>query len=482
MRYITAFLFLLTLPDSVSAQRLAVAFRDGNKWGYADTLGNIIIAPLYDQVSHAVVPSDRLLVSKDGKWGLVSEKGKVVIPLKHDQVRFIDDRYVLAEDNSTEGTLRSLYSATGRMLLRPERQVIYATNPPLFIVHREGAGKSSGVILVDARQRKTTWILPPVYRSIYFSQRDSVIVAETATMMTRYRVTSAFSLEKLSETPVDPDEPVLMVEVMDDDNGHANRPLESVRHTLTVADSINADGQSACSLIRLSSSKREDQKVMVMTGCDRIRIVPYPNGGSNRFFKNRISTEVNTWALLQKNGKYGAYFPGSDVIIPFQYDSIAPEIVPDNRCQTILIKAKRDGKWGLVRTDNEGVTEFRFDEIILDSDKFFGPSHKTCFHFSLGLIVKEGDRYNVLVGHGKFVHPSGFSLATRQGDLYGGITVYDGDKVGMYKDKILFIPSWKGRGSFGRVDMGKFPVIEILDVDKKLVGYADRKGLLYFRN
>ena len=79
------------------AQGIAVAYREKDHWGYADTLGNIIVKPIYDDVRKASTLTSALLVSKDKKWGVISTNGKVVVSMKHSRILDHQEGYFITE-------------------------------------------------------------------------------------------------------------------------------------------------------------------------------------------------------------------------------------------------------------------------------------------------------------------------------------------------------------------------------------------------
>ncbi|MCB0707387.1 MAG: WG repeat-containing protein [Saprospiraceae bacterium] len=59
------------------------------EWGYMDTLGQLIIEPQFSFAQDMV--NDVAIVSRDGKWGMVNDLGKELIPCEYDEVRFLEN-------------------------------------------------------------------------------------------------------------------------------------------------------------------------------------------------------------------------------------------------------------------------------------------------------------------------------------------------------------------------------------------------------
>lgn len=61
-----------------------VPLRQGERWGYADRAGKVVVAPEYDRVTRF---DDGLArVARAGKWGAIDRQGRVVVPLEFDRL------------------------------------------------------------------------------------------------------------------------------------------------------------------------------------------------------------------------------------------------------------------------------------------------------------------------------------------------------------------------------------------------------------
>jgi len=84
---VTACIFLV---QSLQAQvptffeKGPIPFRKGDLWGYADTTGKLIIEPQYDEAM--IFYNDYTFVKKKGKYGMINQSGKLVLPFKYDAV------------------------------------------------------------------------------------------------------------------------------------------------------------------------------------------------------------------------------------------------------------------------------------------------------------------------------------------------------------------------------------------------------------
>jgi hypothetical protein len=483
LRFFCTLIAILNLALSTShSQEIFIPYRKGPHWGYADTLGKIVIAPVYDQVSNGWTVGTNLKVSKDMKWGVVSRKNKVLVPLKHDHVANIHKGYIVSEDK-TEGYayLHGLYNHKGTLLIPPEDQSIDIFNSRIIFVRSPRQSKRSGVALLNSKGTKLTWIVPRVNEDLYFRNGDSVLVVETGSKVIEYKVSRAFVLKKIKESDADPFEDDHIVEVASEERPLYGGPVREARIILSTDFVINAEGKKTF-LLKKTQMNSHDQDGPVLTDCEKINIVQYPNGGKETYFRDKTRWISDHWAIAHKNEKYGAYFPVPEsTVIPFEYDSITKDIIP-YKCKTVLVKAKRNGKWGLIDRRNRVVTGFIFDDIIFPGHHFYGANYTSCFNFDQGLIVRSGDRYNVLRDSATVVYPPGFDLAIDPERARQGIRVFDSNKKGLYYSGHLFRPSYDGDGEFGDIVTSRFPLAQIVDKNKKLLGYVDKKGIVYFSN
>jgi len=72
----------INIDDQTQFREGMAAVKIGDKWGFINEDGQVVIAPIYDDASNFF---DGLAVVKIGsKWGYIDKTGQVVIPLKYD--------------------------------------------------------------------------------------------------------------------------------------------------------------------------------------------------------------------------------------------------------------------------------------------------------------------------------------------------------------------------------------------------------------
>ena len=108
MKILTFTIVICLKALAVSSQSLPilVPFRDGDKWGYSDTLGNIKIQPKYDTVplfnydmihkgNHVIA-----VVKLKGKPMVINERGTIIVPSKYDYIRVVVLLFLYDHNNS----------------------------------------------------------------------------------------------------------------------------------------------------------------------------------------------------------------------------------------------------------------------------------------------------------------------------------------------------------------------------------------------
>jgi WG containing repeat len=474
-------IILSCLCTHLFAQTAAVAYRIKDRWGYADTLGNVLITPAYDDVYKGCLFNTALLVANKNKWGAVSRTGKIVVPLQFSTIRYLND-FLLTENIVSNIYLFGLYDASGKLLLPPEEQEINLINQRLIIAGSRGSKKRSGVALLDTKKNSVKWIIPRVHNSVYFNSKDSVFVAETDTKRIEYKMNAQYSVRKISEVSINKDDDAVEV-LMDMDDNRRWGPIEEFTISLSVLDSITPTGSKTKALVKLSQSSRKKQRSVVLTDCEDIKVIKYPNDAQEISYKDQRHNKTDSWAIVRKNGKYGAYFSvPTEALIPCMYDSIDISVIP-YECKRIVLKAKLNGKWGVVGLNNKPVTGFLYDEILFQDKYYYSSNYRTCFFFKRqGMAVKTGDRFNILRDSTRMASANGFDKIGPDTKDKLGMVLYDGQKKGLFREGELFSPSYTGEGTFDLILSYNYLLVAIVDANQKLLGYADRKGILYFKD
>ncbi len=91
------YLFILLVATAGSGQDytgVLVPYRKDSLWGYADTLGNVKITPVYDSITDNAITNtglgDKYITYKAGKAGVIDNLGNTVISFEYDSLAVLD--------------------------------------------------------------------------------------------------------------------------------------------------------------------------------------------------------------------------------------------------------------------------------------------------------------------------------------------------------------------------------------------------------
>lgn len=117
--FISVLIFFIAI--GIHAQDLKINVNEKGKVGFTDSQGNEVIKCQYD----GAYPFENgyAIVSKSDKYGIIDATGKVVLPLKYDNISKWNDLYLIKN-----GKNLGLASTSGEIVLKPEYSMITPTN------------------------------------------------------------------------------------------------------------------------------------------------------------------------------------------------------------------------------------------------------------------------------------------------------------------------------------------------------------------
>jgi hypothetical protein len=121
-----------------------IPIKENGLWGYAESLGKILISPKYDFAT--IFERDVARVKLNNKWGLINKQGEEITPIKYDYISLID-------------SLQLVYKKLGGMDLpidNNKTEKLYS--PPLF---RVSIGGKHGVLDINGNET-----IPVIYDEI----------------------------------------------------------------------------------------------------------------------------------------------------------------------------------------------------------------------------------------------------------------------------------------------------------------------------
>jgi len=99
-----------------------VFYQENNKYGFLDTTGKVVVAPVYDRVFDFII--DVTAVQQGEKWALINDKGKLVTEFIYDMIvghTWYDQQFVVVYQNKKCGII----DKKGKLILPIEYEAIH---------------------------------------------------------------------------------------------------------------------------------------------------------------------------------------------------------------------------------------------------------------------------------------------------------------------------------------------------------------------
>jgi hypothetical protein len=121
MKTLISIICLLPFFGAAQTGKIMIPYHEGNRWGFCDTLGNIIIKPMYQFTSNIKIGNSfsKLyngfgIVEENNNCGVVNDKGSVIVPIEYSYIVGEDNKggkgFVVYEKGT--GTYKSSHSST----------------------------------------------------------------------------------------------------------------------------------------------------------------------------------------------------------------------------------------------------------------------------------------------------------------------------------------------------------------------------------
>ena len=460
----------LKLPD-------LIPYRVGDQWGYCDKNKNIIISPQFTSVA---LPDggDRLIINKNGLYGLTDRFGNKIVPYIYDEIFSNKHNFFIVTRNDLKGVIDSngnnlvpivysrlqinkstILAEIDYDILR-ESFCIYNLDGNILYESDKLISLCSVVALDSGKYYKITRIFTDgpkndhsIFSGIYW--RSSII-------NTGGKVIQQFKDESVPQT-----NNTNYVKVSDIYSGN-----NSVRFGI-----INEVGDL---IIPMVYDKIDDN---IFVGDSKLVAVEFEGKWGVVNSLNRIIAPFkyeecfikelnnhNTFIFAHYQNKYGVLNSLGEISIPFYYDDLLNFRIHLN--EDDLICAKKNNKWGYIDYENNVIIPFIFDSI---SDEGFKNG------LTKVMVDDKGDKKNIK-------HKWG--LINRQGKaiipiIYDKIQEFDGDyvilkygnKLGVINSKNQVVISFK----YDSIHKEKsYDLFKIMNHRKE--GYVDLNGKEYFKD
>ncbi|WP_062055421.1 WG repeat-containing protein [Aquimarina longa] len=154
-------------------------YKEGNKLGVLDKLGNIIFYPQYNEINPKnYYPNSKLnymlFVSNNNKWGVVNIKNEIIAPLKFESVDFANSNYLIVGINQ----FKHLYDTNNKKLLEG-----FSFEKFIFFPYYSRLEKNNKETLID--NSTFDLIFPFKYDEIHFEDKIDLFIVKSKN---KYRV------------------------------------------------------------------------------------------------------------------------------------------------------------------------------------------------------------------------------------------------------------------------------------------------------
>ncbi len=336
----------------------AVVFEKNNLWGAFNTEGKVVINPEFDSIT--LKTDELLLVKKASKCGLYSFRGKKMLPVEFEEIGVFSEVYFTVKQNGKYGYC----TRYGKVAIKPTYQEAMPFKNKQAIVKK---GAKWGII-----DYSNKFILQPEYDNI------AAVVSGKFYVMTQGGKSYFFdsNFKKITDESFDL--------IAATDTVYAIRVKKDGKYSY-----YNPEAKSYVTSEKYEEAKAYENgyalvKNAGLTGVlDRNGKLILPCQYDNVVY-DKLQSKI-VFRIL-KNGKEGLTDDAGIILIPCEYDQLVPAL-PN------YIKAKKNGKYGILRTSGISVTEFVYDYIGSTSDIPQAPewpamaSHKGKF----GLINEKGE-------------------------------------------------------------------------------------------
>ena len=273
----------------------------------------------------------QFIVKKNGKYGVVSEKGAVILPLKYSFINSNKNGYTVKLNGKA-----GLFNLEGKEIIPISYHWVYTSkiddNIPIVAKLNDN---NAGYI-----NTKNEWVIPPTYQYASDFQQGVAIVKKGRNYM----------YINLKGEPV----------IQDFDN-YVIQNFDNYVYVIEPSDNTYIVGV------------RKECKYMVydLNG----NLLDTYDGFINNWSGNAIFG-------VKKGGKWGYIDGYGKVIVPFEYEEV-------NNFSEGLAAVRKDGKWGYINLKNEVVIPIEFTNIGVGSFKNGVATYYT--DSGIGLINLKGE-------------------------------------------------------------------------------------------
>ncbi|MBB5439026.1 hypothetical protein HDC92_002710 [Pedobacter sp. AK017] len=503
MKKLILSLLMLFAFNTTNAQSPLIPYRLGKLWGLADTTGTIKLTPAYDAIeldqvkrvgSKESIPF--FITQKNKKYGLL-QGTSTILTAKHYRL-FIDSVFIQEnrqiENNHTVGGSRTIVRNLKGTVLFPDSimeitPVKYSKQPQMMMFVTFGKNCSGAFLYDHKKQVITQWFFQKmayVYLSDQQGRLYATVGAAEKSKPSFYELiyniaTNKFDIKQLAALP--------------ETRGGTGDALYKARNMEYGGVSGNKgnnlmfekkfiktrDGWSQVTItMRYREKGVKSDTIKLSLQADSIMLTDFSSGRFGQYhttdsYWTKATDTIYTYQnylRYTKNGKKGVFVEGKPV--PALYNDLI-YFKSSAAGKPIFLAAQISDKdhktyWGVIDAQGREVQPVIYDEIIRSNGS--GPMW----------VLKKGNLYGIADNEGKIVFPVKYDKIVPEESFLSFSIIHQG-KFGyldMYKNRIE--PKFPYAVNRKLPMTNGYAVFELKDSGGKVLGFADPKGFLYFKN
>ena len=456
-----------------------IPYRIGLKWGYSDTLGNIIVTPKYQEVIS--YGHDKFIVKNKNRMGVVNMKDSLILEGDYEWINLSEELILTGKYDSNRPCNYELHSENGETILKNQSNKIQPFGNLLII------GSETGFGILSLNENKTKvekLILDTIHTSIFPLKSDSILTFIGSSQI-NYSI-KGDSLVKVDAKTNKSEEGE--IEFIANRNNRKEDRLQKEKRKIWNCYLGEHSSSNGKKLIIIKDIYRGERKVDTLhTEYKSIKIfkrsrMRYLKKDSILYARDGIINK--SWAIVENlKNKYGIVNGNGEFIIPCEYDSIRAKEIPQYFKRNRLYyqpyyECMKNEKWGIIDSDNNIKLDFQFDSIVINES-----NSKNVVFLHQGIIVIKNGKYGIAEIGSKMTIPCEMDLITQKPrrrilnlvkDNLSGAYMFSVYKTEYFKpmfryeiEKITYV--------------NKFCVARLIDENGNFLGFGDKKGVLYFK-
>lgn len=468
---------------------ILIPYRSGQRWGFADTTGRVVITPQYDKVLG--FRNGFSIVNKENKSGIINKQGTIVVePIYDVIVQRTQGGYF-----ARQAEYRGIFSDQGKWLIEPIYEDMYSWPGYDQLIRVKKENKFGLLKISDDYEKMEKVVLPLRYEylGMYTDQGVKTIVTEENGQRTIWAIEENLDLKQLSTAPVpaeEEDEPefVDMSIDGDEDGGPKVDPRARVVQLSKMKDD---HGRDILLVVDNLYQRRRDVPSIIDTVAipfEQVMLYPLPFSVKMPALQPENEEKAGehyshyNWALLHKGGKVAIMNPMGELIADWTCEEVLPRLIP-LKDQTPWLVCKKAGKWGIIDAGRKEIVPFIYDEI--NPEIYYKNTRwLKSYQVTDPLITKLGAHYGLINGKHEVVVPHVMDevLLKHRGFPEGDYHLLrQNGKYGIYESQI-FLPPVFDRPVDRVIIFDDYPVAGIVDEAGQFLGYGDPKGFYYFEH